>query len=111
MSDLKGRVALVTGSTRGIGKGIALELARKGAFVIVNGLPGEDNDDDVCQLIIDSGGEAMEILADVSQLSEVDEMFAKIEYRFGKLDILINNVGISQDKDIFKLMKMIGIVY
>lgn len=103
MSDLKGRVALVTGSTRGIGKGIALELARKGAYVIVNGLPNEDNGDSVVELIKESGGQGIEILADVSQLSEVENLFATIKEKFGKLDILINNAGTSQDKDIFEI--------
>ncbi|WP_084286964.1 SDR family NAD(P)-dependent oxidoreductase [Pedobacter nyackensis] len=102
MKELEGKVALITGSTQGIGKGIAHVLAEKGADVILN----SHVEPDVVSLL--SEFEKYEvsvqfIKADVSDESQVKLLFQTIEKEFGKLDILVNNAGTSQAKDIFEV--------
>lgn len=102
MQNLKDKIALVTGATRGLGKGIARELARQGARVIVNYPPFETQPDDVIKEILDFGGRAVGMEADVSRYEDVQAMFGRIKKEFGRLDILINNAGTSQSGDIFE---------
>ncbi len=101
MFDLTGKVALVTGSSRGIGKGIALALAEAGADIIVNCVGAVEAAEAVAKEIRAMGRKAWVKVADVSDEEQVKAMFADIE----KLDILINNAGTSQDKDIFEIEK------
>ncbi len=92
---LDGRVALVTGSGRGLGKGTALELAKEGADVVINDL-NMDDANAVSREIIGMGRRSMVIKADVSNSKEVDAMIDKIVAEMGKLDILVNNAGFTQ---------------
>jgi L-rhamnose 1-dehydrogenase len=101
--DLANKIAIVTGASRGIGRGIALRLAESGAKVVVNYHdPGElelgrDNVADATEVVTTitvAGGEAIAIEADVSSQSDVDRLVAETVRSFGALDILVNNAGI-----------------
>jgi NAD(P)-dependent dehydrogenase (short-subunit alcohol dehydrogenase family) len=89
---LKDRVAIVTGSTSGIGRAAAIEFAREGAKVVVNGRNGADGLA-VVRSIRDSGGEALFVSADVSDGAQVTRMVGQAVDRFGTVDILFNNAG------------------
>src|SRR5262245_56233247 len=91
---LDGRVALVTGASRGIGKAIALTLAQCGAKVAVNYLNGAREAEAVAASIRESGGQALAVAADVSDRAQVEEMIAKVASELGPIDILVNNAGI-----------------
>jgi NAD(P)-dependent dehydrogenase (short-subunit alcohol dehydrogenase family) len=91
--ELKGKVAIVTGSGRGIGEGIALVLAREGARVVVNARKAKECEG-VVQKIVSSGGKAIAVAADVSKKAEVTAMAAETVKQFGAIDILVNNAGI-----------------
>ena len=91
---LEGKIALVTGGSRGIGKAIALTLAREGARVAVNYVRDAEGAASVVEEIKANGGEAMQILADVSQEAQVDKMIESVIGAYGRLDILVNNAGI-----------------
>jgi glucose 1-dehydrogenase len=95
--SLHGQKALVTGASSGIGRGIALALGRAGADVCVNYRKGKDAADEVVQEIQDYGRDAFSYAADVSNESQVQEMFASVKERFGTVDILVNNAGLQQD--------------
>jgi 3-oxoacyl-[acyl-carrier protein] reductase len=96
MRDLKNRVALVTGASRGIGAGIALALARAGADVAVNYRQNADAAAAVCREISGPGRKALPVQADVSVAAEVGRMLAEVETGLGSVDILVNNAGISR---------------
>jgi 3-oxoacyl-[acyl-carrier protein] reductase len=89
---LEGRVALVTGSSRGIGEAIAAELARRGAAVAVHGRD-QDAISDVARAIQDDGGTAIEVTSDVTSFDDVESMRRTIEARLGPVDILVANAG------------------
>jgi len=91
--ELKGKTAIVTGSARGIGEGIALVLAREGAKVVVNSRKAKDCEG-VVQKIVSSGGKAIAVGADVSKKADVAAMAAETIKQFGAIDILVNNAGI-----------------
>ncbi|MFY4258908.1 glucose 1-dehydrogenase [Achromobacter xylosoxidans] len=98
-TDLSGQVAIVTGATSGIGRGIALELAAAGARVVVNGRPGEASERrgaEVVQAIADAGGQAVAAPADISREDDVERLFRVATDRFQGLDLLVNNAGIEQ---------------
>ncbi len=92
--SLEGKVAIVTGSSRGIGRAIATGLAGAGAAVAVNGRNAESVKA-VAEAIRDSGGASLPVTADVSKAAGVENLIQKTVERFGRLDILINNAGIS----------------
>jgi NAD(P)-dependent dehydrogenase (short-subunit alcohol dehydrogenase family) len=92
--ELKGKVAIVTGSGRGIGEGIALVLAREGAHVVINDRTLSKDAEGVVKKIISSGGKAIAIAADVSKKAEVTAMAEAVVKHFGAIDILVNNAGI-----------------
>ena len=95
MSDsLKGKVALVTGASRGIGRAIAERLAKAGAAVAVNYSSNGGEAQKVVSVIKAAGGNALAIQADVGRVSEITRMFDETIKHFGKLDILVNNAGI-----------------
>jgi 3-oxoacyl-[acyl-carrier protein] reductase len=102
MFDLSGKVALVTGASRGLGKGIALALAEAGADVIVNYMSAQSCADEVVAQITSMGRRSIAIKADVSSEADVDSMFETIVKEFGRLDILVNNAGTTRDEDIFE---------
>lgn len=103
MEGLAGKIALVTGSTRGIGRGIAEVFADRGAEVVVNCPPFDPDAGDIVEKIEAKGGKAHLIVADVSKWMEVERLFGEIKSRFGRLDILVNNAGTSQARDIFEM--------
>src|SRR5215207_1985569 len=95
--DLTGKVALVTGGSRGIGRGICLRLAEAGAKVVVNAHSIESRDENAAAVVAAieaKGGDAIAVAADVSVKTEVEAMIAKTVASFGSLDILVNNAGI-----------------
>jgi 3-oxoacyl-[acyl-carrier protein] reductase len=95
-SDLKDRVALVTGGSRGIGKAIALALGNAGAAVAVNYRERSEEAEAVAQAIAKSGGRAAAFSADVSVSTAVRGMVNDVEQRFGPIDILVNNAGTAE---------------
>ena len=99
--DLKGKVAIVTGSTRGIGKGIAHRFARDGAKVAINGVTNKEKGEAVAAEIKQAGAEATVVMADVSQREQAEQLIAETIKAFGKVDILVSNAGIIIDKPFF----------
>ena len=91
---LAGKVAIVTGSSKGIGAGIALRLAADGASVIVNYSRSSAHADTVVQKILAAGGKAMAVRADISQPHQIQPLVDAAVQQFGRLDILVNNAGI-----------------
>jgi 3-oxoacyl-[acyl-carrier protein] reductase len=96
MTDLHGKIALVTGASRGIGRAIAVGLAGCGADVAVNYKTKEKEARDTLQQVTSQGRRAIVIQADVSRSSEVRNMIATIERDLGPVDILVNNAGIAR---------------
>jgi 3-oxoacyl-[acyl-carrier protein] reductase len=92
-NELTGKVAIVTGGARGIGRGIVLKLAQAGADVVVNYLEREDAAHEVADWVQGMGRRALLAKADVCDEAQVVEMFQKVTAEFGRLDILVNNVG------------------
>lgn len=105
MFDLSGKIALVTGSSRGIGRGIALAFAKQGADVVVNCAGNVEAAENAANEIRALGRRALVCRADVSEEDQVAAMFDKIMAEFGRLDILVNCAGTSQDKNIFEMDK------
>ncbi|MBT2735500.1 3-oxoacyl-[acyl-carrier protein] reductase [Neobacillus sp. B4I6] len=101
--NLEGKAALVTGASRGIGREIALELARQGANVAVNFSGSEAKANEVVDEIKALGREAFAVKCDVSNSGEVAEMVKGTIDRFGKLDILVNNAGITRDNLLMRM--------
>ncbi len=96
--DLKGQTAVVTGASRGIGRAIAVELAKCGADVVVNYSGNEAAADETVKLCMECGTKAIAVKADVSKSEECSMMIDKAIEEFGKIDILVNNAGITRDK-------------
>lgn len=90
---LKGKVAIVTGSSRGIGRGIALAFAKEGADVVVNYLESHGDAKRTVQSLKEIGVESFAFQADVSDEAQVERMVRKTLEEFGKIDILVNNAG------------------
>ncbi|MDY6912239.1 MAG: SDR family NAD(P)-dependent oxidoreductase, partial [Chloroflexota bacterium] len=91
--SLKGKVALVTGGSRGIGRAISLKLASEGADIIINYFRKRDTAASAAEAVRKEGVAAHTIKADVSSEAKIERMFAEIEERFGRLDILVNNAA------------------
>lgn len=100
---LAGKVALVTGASRGIGKSIALELAKNGADVIVNYAGSVDRANEVVEEIKQLGRNAISIQCDVSNSDSVSEMMKTSLDTFGNIDILVNNAGITKDNLLMRM--------
>lgn len=100
---LEGKVALVTGASRGIGREIAFELAREGASVAVNYAGSESKALEVVEEIKAMGRDAFAIQADVSNSESVTDMTKETIERFGKIDILVNNAGITKDNLLMRM--------
>ena len=94
MNSLSGKVAIVTGASKGIGAGIAKALAAEGASVVVNYASSREGADRVLAGIADAGGNAIAIQANVSDPEDVKRFFAETKKAFGKLDVLVNNAGV-----------------
>ncbi|WP_110955354.1 SDR family oxidoreductase [Anaerosinus massiliensis] len=98
--QLTGKVALVTGSSRGIGKTIAEELAVNGAKVVINYAGNSEKAAEVVAGIKKQGGEAIAVQADISRVTELERLFQTVVETYGKIDILVNNAGIMIGKPI-----------
>ncbi len=94
MSELKGKVAIVTGASKGIGAGIAKGMAEAGAAVVVNYASSKEGADRVVSEITGKGGKAIAIQGDVSKVADVKRLFAEAKRAFGAPDVLVNNAGI-----------------
>lgn len=101
--EIKDKVALITGGSKGLGKGIALALSKAGAKVIINYHKDDGAAKGVVKLINDEGREAILIKADVTRPEETERLIKEIEKKYGRLDILINNVGQFLFKNILDL--------
>ena len=95
MSRLTGKIALVTGASKGIGAGIAKNLGAEGATVVVNYATSREGADRTVAEIVKSGGQAWAVQGDFSQPAEITRTFAEIEKKHGKLDVLVNNAGVA----------------
>src|SRR5882672_1743656 len=91
---LTGKVAVVTGASKGIGASIAKHLAGAGASVVVNYASSKTGADKVVAEITSAGGKAVAVQGDVSKKADIDRLFTETKKAFGKLDILVNNAGI-----------------
>src|SRR5437879_5795063 len=91
---LSGKVAVVTGASKGIGASIAKHLAAEGAAVVVNYASSKSGGDEVVAEITRNGGKAVAIQADVSKKTDISRLFVETKKAFGQLDILVNNAGI-----------------
>lgn len=99
----KEKVAVVTGSARGIGRGIALRLAAGGAKVVINYAGSEAAANEVVNEIKSNGGEAYAYKCNVADYAEVEKMIADVVEKYGRIDILVNNAGITKDNLILKM--------
>lgn len=100
---LSGKIALVTGAGRGIGRAIAVSLAGEGATVIVNYNGSKERADEVVTEIISQGGTARSVGCNVADYSQCGEMAQNLINEFGKVDILVNNAGITRDNLILRM--------
>lgn len=103
MQDLKGKIAIVTGGSRGIGRHIALQLARRGADVAINYRSRQSDADEVAKELEAVGVRALAIKADLSKMPEARGMIKEVHEKWGRIDILVNNAGITKDKSMKKL--------
>jgi NAD(P)-dependent dehydrogenase (short-subunit alcohol dehydrogenase family) len=99
--DFKDKVAVVTGSSRGIGRAVALALARCGCAVTINYRKSRDEADEVVNAISQMGGKAIAVKCDVSKREEVENMFTASINAFNKVDILVNNAGVGDSDEIW----------
>lgn len=97
------RIALVTGSSRGIGRAIAVKLAAEGCHVVVNYPSEQDRPAETLAAIDSVGGQCTAIRADISQVGQINDMFATVRAGLGRLDILVNNAGISTFEPFFDI--------
>lgn len=102
-SELAGKAAVVTGSSRGIGRAVALRLAEQEARVVVNFRSHGDEAAEVCREIAAMGGQAIAVQADVSQSAEVERLFSAAVEAFGAVEVLVNNAGVARDNLLLRL--------
>jgi len=103
MADLTGKACLVTGASRGIGRAIALELGRNCASVAVGYANNKEAAEEVVAEITASGGQAFAFGCDVQDPNAVEPAVASVVERFGKIDVLVNNAGITRDRSLAKM--------
>ena len=94
MAKLTGKVAVVTGASKGIGAGIAQELAAQGASVVVNYASSKEGADKVVANITKAGGKAIAVGGSVAKAEDIEKIFAETKKAYGKVDILVNNAGV-----------------
>lgn len=100
---LEGKVAVVTGASRGIGRAIALRLAQEQATVVINYNGSREKAEEVVQEIEAAGGTACAIQCDVSDFSACEAFFKEVTERYGRVDILVNNAGVTRDGLLMKM--------
>lgn len=93
MTNLSGKIALITGASRGIGRGITERLGQDGATVVVNYSGSEQEAKQVVDAIASAGGKAIALQANFSKIDDIRRLFQEVSDRFGQLDILVNNAG------------------
>ncbi|MCL2932209.1 MAG: 3-oxoacyl-[acyl-carrier-protein] reductase [Trichodesmium sp. MAG_R03] len=103
LQRLKGKIAIITGGSRGIGRSTALALGMEGANVVVNYAKSSDAALEVIAEIVAAGGNGMALQADVSQMEEVDNFVKKVMEKWSRIDILVNNAGITRDKLLLRM--------
>ena len=101
--SIQDKVAVVTGSSRGIGRAIALRLAADGAKVVVNYRSDESSASEVVDQIVAGGGEALAVQADVSQVADAQALIDSAKKAYGRVDILVNNAGTTRDTLIMRM--------
>lgn len=101
--NLEGKVALVTGSGRGIGRAVAMKLASLGADIVINDIPSSEAADETAREIEAMGRQTLVCKGDVRSFDDVSEMVNRTIEKFGKIDILINNAGITRDGLIMRM--------
>ncbi|MDY3971478.1 MAG: 3-oxoacyl-[acyl-carrier-protein] reductase [Clostridia bacterium] len=94
---LKGRTAIITGSGRGIGKAIAMKLASYGANIVINDIPSSEDADKTCEEIKALGVDSIVVKGDVRKKEDVERLISETMDKFGKIDIFVNNAGITRD--------------
>ncbi len=97
--NFKDKVVLVTGSSRGIGRSIAVKFAKEGATVIINYRNNENEANTIAEIISSYGNDCISIQADVSKEKDVKRMIETIIEKYGHIDILVNNAGIAIDSE------------
>ena len=100
--ELDGRVAIVTGAANGLGRAESLALARAGARVVLNDLPGDAVEEVAAQIAAD-GGQAVAVAGDIGEWSAGEQLMAAALGAYGRLDILVNNAGVLRDRMIFSM--------
>lgn len=103
MSTLLGKVALITGGSRGIGRSIVIALAQAGAKVVINYQGNESAAQDTLDQVITAGAEGFIVKTDVASSKEVDEMIKEVISKYGRIDILVNNAGITRDNLLLRM--------
>lgn len=105
MNDLKGKVCLITGGSRGIGRAIALAMGEAGADVVFTYIHNKDKADEVCQTVSAKGVRCKAYQADVSSITDTERLVKDVNAEFGPVQILVNNAGITRDKSFIKMTK------
>jgi 3-oxoacyl-(acyl-carrier-protein) reductase len=105
MNQLKGKVALVTGGSRGIGRAIALALASEGADVAIDYCHSKDGADETCRRVRELGVRTNAFQADVADMAAVEKMVGAVVEEFGPISILVNDAGITRDKSFVKMTR------
>ena len=100
---LKGKCAVITGASRGIGKCIATKFAKEGANVVINYRNNEEEALKVKQELEDLGSQVLVVKADVSELEQAENLIKEAKKEFGRVDILVNNAGITKDNLIIRM--------
>lgn len=122
MNELAGKVAIVTGASKGIGAGIAKGLAEAGASVVVNYVSSLEGADRVVAEIENAGGKTIAVKADISNIADVEKMFDKTVSAFGRLDVLVNNASVfshaaiediteEQFHQMFNIINVLGTIF
>jgi len=97
MKKLEGKIAVVTGASKGIGAAIAKHLAAEGAAVVVNYASSKEAAEHLVDEIVNDGGKAIAVQANVAKKAEIERLFAQTQQKFGRLDIMVNNAGIYEN--------------
>ncbi len=103
LQRLKDQIVIITGASRGIGKATALALATEGAKIVVNYASNSQSAEAVVAEITEAGGEAIAIGADVSKSEQVEELVNQTKAKWGRIDVLVNNAGITRDTLVLRM--------